>query len=401
MAELQSTGQWRAGSILLSFALLLPLLAMSSSAASDRGAASPLVPTTDTTLFEDAPGHGNGAGDGIFVGNTANSSPRRALLQFDFSSLPPGAVVTEASLTLTITKTKSSGDDITIHRASSPWAEGAADAAGNEGGGTAAGAEGGATWSHAELTAAPWSTPGGDFAAAASSTATAPDSGTVTWTGLEDDIQAWIDGDAANNGWILIGDESSPITAYRFASSENPNAEVRPQLSLTFSAVGVPIILCGGKPVTIDLTVGGAIGVTANGTPNADVILGTSGADTINGRGGNDTICGAGGADILIGGSGRDFLLGNGGADRLQGGNGNDRLVGGPGGDTLLGNGGADKLNGGGGNDGLMGGAGKDVLKGGGGADLLAGNAGMDNCNGGGGSADGADGTCENVTKVP
>lgn len=374
---------------------------MTSSAASERGLPDPLTPVADTSLFESDFAGGNGAGDSLFVGNTAQSSPRRALLQFDFSSLPAGAMITDASLTLTITKTKSSGDQIAMHRVSSAWSEGSADAPGNEGKGTTINAEGGATWSHAELSSSPWAAPGGDFAAAASSTTTTTNSDRVTWSGLADDVQAWVDGDAANNGWIFIGDESEPITAYRFGSSENANAELRPTLNLTFVALGTPPTFCGGKPVTMNLAVGGVVGVTANGTPNADVIAGTSGADTINGLGGNDTICGGGGADVIIGGGGKDTLFGNGGSDRLQGGKGNDRLVGGPGGDILLGNGGADKLIGGGGDDGLMGGAGKDNLKGGGGADLLAGNAGNDKCNGGGGSADGADLTCETVSNVP
>jgi Ca2+-binding RTX toxin-like protein len=125
---------------------------------------------------------------------------------------------------------------------------------------------------------------------------------------------------------------------------------------------------CDGRPVTLDLSFGGAP------TAGNDVIRGTAAANTIDGGGGNDRICGGGGTDTLIGGAGNDRLLGEAGVDTLNGGIGNDVLIGGNHADRLNGQSGNDTLNGGVGADNLQGGAGKDRLNGG---------TQRDTCNGG------------------
>jgi Ca2+-binding RTX toxin-like protein len=134
---------------------------------------------------------------------------------------------------------------------------------------------------------------------------------------------------------------------------------------------------CDGRPVTLDLSFGGAP------TAGDDVIRGTAGSNTIDGGGGNDRICGGGGADTLIGGAGNDRLLGEAGVDTLNGGTGNDTLTGDVGNDTLLGQNGNDTLDGGTGNDRLNGSVGNDRLNGQNGNDTLNGGVGADNLQGG------------------
>lgn len=171
-----------------------------------------------------------------------------------------------------------------------------------------------------------------------------------------------------------------------------------------------PAVLCGGKTVTINMTV---VGVTGMGTPGDDVILGTSGSDVIQGRGGDDTICGLGGDDTIRGGGGEDTIYGNAGSDSIFGGaqqdtiygqkgqdllvgqRGNDVIRGGLGKDTIKGLQGDDRLygqsakdtiNGGDGDDQLWGGNSADKLNGGKGDDILRGGPGDDKLNGGDGT---------------
>ena len=130
-----------------------------------------LTPVADATLFEDNPEFASGAGDFLFVGPIASGSPRRALLRFDLSAIPAGAVIDSASLRFTVDRAaigSDPGDQARLHRLLAPWGEGSSNA-GTGGAGTTA-AIGDATWSH-RFFGLPangqahtfWITPGGDF----------------------------------------------------------------------------------------------------------------------------------------------------------------------------------------------------------------------------------------------
>jgi hypothetical protein len=71
-----------------------------------------------------------------------------------------------------------------------------------------------------------WTNPGGDFTAASSASlafnSTQP-LGAYTWSGgtLVQDVQAWLDGTMANDGWLLLGNEATHGTARRFGTRES------------------------------------------------------------------------------------------------------------------------------------------------------------------------------------
>ena len=77
-----------------------------------------------------------------------------------------------------------------------------------------------------------------------------------------------------------------------------------------------------------------SVGLTINGTDNAETLTGWNNNDTLYGYGGNDTLYGYAGNDTLDGGAGDDTLYGDKGNDTLDGGAGNDTLSGGDGTDT-------------------------------------------------------------------
>jgi hypothetical protein len=201
-----------------------------------------LVPTRDNTLFEHpAGGLGNGAGAYVFVGKTGQGAIRRGLLAFDIAgSVPAGATITRARLTLHLSKTTAGPVEISLHRALADWGEGSSDAAAQEGKGAPA-APGDATWLHTSFDAALWATPGGDFAPEPSAAAAVDQPGAYTWESpqLAADAQGWLDEPGSNFGWLLLGGESANGTAKRFDSREQADQNNWPTLSLTYDATAV------------------------------------------------------------------------------------------------------------------------------------------------------------------
>ncbi|NDV63155.1 DNRLRE domain-containing protein [Puniceicoccales bacterium CK1056] len=205
-----------------------------------------LEPSKDNSMFEEAD-ESNGQGTYLFAGQTAprnNSARRRALLQFDLNGqIPAGAVIESVSLELSMNKTITGNQAMTLHRLAKDWGEGASDASGQEGRGTAAQA-GDVTWTHTFYSDQFWSTVGGDYEPTPSATQSVA-GGTVsspvvyTWSdkGMVADVQSWIEAPETNFGWILIGLEGV-TSAKRFYSREHTVAAQRPQLTITFSTPG-------------------------------------------------------------------------------------------------------------------------------------------------------------------
>ena len=201
----------------------------------------------DNTLYEDSQGAlSNGQGGDLFAGVTGFTTGferRRALVMFDVAgNVPAGATIRGVQLALTMTRTISGDMVVRVHRVLASWGEGTSVASGQGGGGAAA-ASGDATWRHRFFNTTFWNTPGGDFAATPSAQSTVgSDLGVYTWESTQnivDDVQAWLDQPASNAGWILIGEEGSGASSKRFASRENPRADQRPVLLVTYMATAV------------------------------------------------------------------------------------------------------------------------------------------------------------------
>ena len=197
----------------------------------------------DTTLIDNGFGDvSNGAGDGIFSGQTgplANNTNLRALLAFDLTSIPPGSVVNDASLTLRLVMSRSGFKTHTLHKVLADWGE-----AGSSGfGGLGAPAQpGDATWTHRFYPTTPWTTAGGDFSATDSATQSVDLTLTdFVWTSpqLVADVQSWVNDPCANFGWMLIGDETASTTAKKFASRDWFVPAERPRLAVNFSPAPV------------------------------------------------------------------------------------------------------------------------------------------------------------------
>ncbi len=209
-----------------------------------RGDTIALNPSKDNTLYENLSGAtSNGEGSWLFAGKTGADQIRRGLLAFDIAgNLPSLAVIESVTLTLTMDRTISGSQEMTLHRVSKDWGEGTSDAGGNGGMGTAA-TVGDATWLHTFFNSTFWTTPGGDFEATASANQMVDGNGAYTWgstASLVADVQGWLDQPSSNFGWLLQGNEQTSGSAKRFVSGDNPMASIRPSLFIEYRLVPEP-----------------------------------------------------------------------------------------------------------------------------------------------------------------
>ncbi len=193
----------------------------------------PLSVDKDNSIFSEDVNKSLGAGESLFVGRTNQGNDRRALIKFDFSSIPAGSTVVGASLSMTATIGQGGSRTINIHAVDKDWGEGTSNNTSNPGqGGTATSAD--CTWGYTFWSQTMWTSPGGDFGPSLAS-ASVDGSGTYTWSSqnLDDLIQDIVDGTISNHGFILIGDESTNQTAKRFNSRESTGSG--PDLTVTVS----------------------------------------------------------------------------------------------------------------------------------------------------------------------
>ncbi len=160
-----------------------------------------------------------GAAQGIWLYNDGEHSVRRGLLQFDLAALPAGAQVVSARLDLEVLLGHSAA--ISVQPVSQAWAEGSCSSqygCNNDG----------ANW-HEAAPGSNWQQVGGDFAAESASAGVVGNSVSLDVTA---DIQGWLADPASNDGWGLHN--LDPWTEILFASSEHPDQNLRPKLSIVF-----------------------------------------------------------------------------------------------------------------------------------------------------------------------
>jgi hypothetical protein len=208
------------------------------------GATITLNPSADTSVMEIAPFNNLGAVQSLAIGVTGTESPARGLLRFDFSSIPPDAVVTSVELSMVVVRQATLVEDSTfdLHRLLVPWGEG------DKGEGTlmASGApatEGEATWAARLHPLTFWGGGGGaagsDYKAEPSSSAGT--SSTIVFESTTDmvaDVQSWLSNPSSNFGWLVKDQvEGLAQTARRIGSREN--STVMPRLVVNYTIVPV------------------------------------------------------------------------------------------------------------------------------------------------------------------
>lgn len=198
------------------------------------------APVADATLFGIEPDRANGSGSHLFVGATAGGDPRRALVRFDLSDIPPGSTVRAVSLRVVVDRVALGppvDNTASVHRLLARWSEGVSGLGGGSNGGGEVALPGDVTWTQRHYGAQPaqtWDSPGGDFG---EESASIPMNtiGAFIWAdtpGLLADVQAWVNDPSSNHGWLIKGSEQATRTAKRLVSREG-GANV-PQLTFEY-----------------------------------------------------------------------------------------------------------------------------------------------------------------------
>jgi hypothetical protein len=205
-----------------------------------------LVPIADTSLFENDPDNNLGAASLVSgaIGSRGSGKRTRALMQFAFTNFPANAVLTSATLGLTVIKVPSetvATSTFDLHRLLQSWDEGNKGPYLQPGSGSPADL-GETTWADRFFDSVPWSAPGAgvsnDFTAVVSSRTTVSVAGTYFFTNLLADIQFWRAHPEQNYGWIMIAeDEVSLQTARHFGSREDPDPTDAPTLVVEYIPV--------------------------------------------------------------------------------------------------------------------------------------------------------------------
>jgi hypothetical protein len=207
-----------------------------------------ITTSRDNTLFEDEFGTlSNGAGQFLYAGKAERL--RRGLLYFDVAAVvPAGSAIQSVTVTLYCSKAPLGGPpnspavEVSLHEALASWGEGTSNA-GDPGGLGAPATAGDATWVHTVYPGSLWTTPGGDYDAAASATQTIAGVGYYSWSaaGLVADVQGWLDNPAVNHGWFVVGHEHDAQRARRFDTRENFQTSQRPALEIVYETGQVAV----------------------------------------------------------------------------------------------------------------------------------------------------------------
>jgi Dockerin type I domain len=219
------------------------------------GATITIGASKDTTIYQNNVNNSSGGGNGLFAGTNGTASPRRGLIAFDIvDNVPAGSTITDVQLTLFVGQVAGSGGSgsggtatIDLHRLLADWGEGTTqkqtppnDSFVGLGQGAAANS-GDATWNSRFFSTSLWNTPGGDFASAASATAsvgTTLNTATVwgSTASLVSDVQQWLATPAVNFGWALVNaDETTAMTFRAFYTRDTATAALCPQLQITYT----------------------------------------------------------------------------------------------------------------------------------------------------------------------
>lgn len=208
-----------------------------------------LTSVKDNTLFEHQTAGvflSNGAGTKLFFGRVSADQGyvlRRALVQFDFSSIPADAVVDSVEVEFetfgVAQNTTPFGGTANLHRVLASWGEESSFAPGGQGGGTVP-AIGDVTWHHRLFDTTFWGSPGGDYHGTSSASygyPAAPHVLTFAPTAtLAADVQFWIRNPGQNFGWVLRGEEglASSATA-QWMNSREAGSGPYPQVTVNYS----------------------------------------------------------------------------------------------------------------------------------------------------------------------
>ncbi len=190
----------------------------------------------DSSIESDVIDYGSSLLSTIVSGGTATAPHKyRGLLKFDLSSIPAGAKITSAVVSLYFESEADTTDrTVGMHRALTQWYEGEAT------GVPAAGVDA-SVWAFRNYKGSvAWAGEAGggagsDYVAAATDSKVCDSPSKALDYNVTADVQAFADGTATNYGWWLINtEESTQNSRKRFTSSDGATATNRPKIVVNY-----------------------------------------------------------------------------------------------------------------------------------------------------------------------
>lgn len=174
-----------------------------------------LNPIADAGHRQDSPNNNYDTDNKFEIGKKPNKV-RRGFYQFDLSSLPAGAIISDATFSIR----REGGDGATlslsVHRVTQPWTEG------------------GLTWNNRQ-SLTPWGTPGGDFNPTAWASTLADGTKTYKDFGVASLVQAWANGTYPNYGLMVKqSDETALDKRHNYDTREQGDVNRKPKLVITY-----------------------------------------------------------------------------------------------------------------------------------------------------------------------
>ena len=169
-----------------------------------------------------------GSASAVRDAGTWSSLVRRTLLRFDTSSIPTTAVVSAATLDLSLSQALGASVPMGVraYRVTSGWLNSA-------------------TWN--SNGAVPWSGGNYDSSVLLASTQVGPAAGHYTWAVSPAAVQSWVNGSVSNYGLLLRTVDESVTGAFRFASGAAADPTTRPKMTITYNT---PPTVPGGRMTT-------------------------------------------------------------------------------------------------------------------------------------------------------
>ena len=162
---------------------------------------------------------------------------RRSVIEFDISSIPPGATIEAADLRIYLKNKPNNQRTHNTHRLLQGWREGSGDDIDNDP------AVDGITWVERRFGDNVWSGVDPDWTSIGGHYQTTPTASALTlgaagwmiWDVMAD-VSAWYSGVSSNYGWIIRdgAEDAAKQESVRFLSKEDPDPALAPELVVTY-----------------------------------------------------------------------------------------------------------------------------------------------------------------------
>lgn len=212
------------------------------------------------------------------VGKTASDLEYRALISFDFSSIPEGSTILDSLVSFYAVTNNQPGMNITAYMLTVNWTE-------NE-----------ATWTNRSSSSA-WSEAGGDYNGLLIGSTTVSGASQIYNISLTSAVRGWMNGSYDNYGILLIANGAGSNNLTEFGSSDHPTSSFRPLIWVSYTENAAPTLTSiatsatPSSPANVGQQVQFTIGWSDLESDNSQIFVCNTSSISFPGGCGGATIC--------------------------------------------------------------------------------------------------------------